>query len=100
MQDLSAVTLAKPEVMSAPYDTYDLLRREAPVFFDAKLNVYLVTSYELGKAYSTVNASHSGLSNDFNAAVLVQSFIGPVVFGGSVGDRGHHRFYFQLGRFF
>jgi len=30
----------------------------------------------------------------------VQSFIGPVVFGGSVGDRGHHKFYFQLGRLF
>jgi NTE family protein len=63
-------------------------------------NVYLVTAYELGKAYSAVNASGSHLSNDFNAAVLVQSFIGPIVFGGSVGDRGHHRFYFQLGRLF
>ena len=49
-------------------------------------NVYLIANYEIGK--------------DFNAAVLVQSFIGPVVFGGSVGDRGHHKFYFQLGKYF
>ena len=63
-------------------------------------NVYLVTDYEIGKAYGAVNATDSRLPNDFNAAVLVQSFIGPVVFGGSVGDRGHHKFYFQLGRLF
>jgi len=63
-------------------------------------NVYLVTNYEIGKAYGAINATDSRLPNDFNAAVLVQSFIGPVVFGGSVGDRGHHRFYFQLGRYF
>ena len=63
-------------------------------------NVYLITNYEIGKAYGAVNATDSRLPNDFNAAVLVQSFIGPVVFGGSVGDRGHHKFYFQLGRYF
>ena len=63
-------------------------------------NVYLVTDYEVGKAYGPVNQTESRLPNDFNAAVLVESFIGPVVFGGSVGDRGHHRFYFQLGRLF
>jgi NTE family protein len=63
-------------------------------------NVYLVTNYEIGKAYGALNTLDSHLPNDFNAAVLVQSFIGPVVFGGSVGDRGHHRFYFQLGRYF
>jgi NTE family protein len=63
-------------------------------------NVYLVSDYEIGKAYSPVNQTESRLPNDFNAAVLVQSFIGPVVFGGSVGDRGHHKFYFQLGRLF
>jgi NTE family protein len=63
-------------------------------------NVYLVTDYEIGKAYGPFNAADSRLPMDFNAAVLVQSFIGPVVFGGSVGDRGHHKFYFQLGRLF
>jgi NTE family protein len=73
------------------------LRQLAPLLGE---NVYLVTSYELGKAYNPLNATDSRLPNDFNAAVLVQSFIGPIAFGGSVGDRGHHRFYFQLGRFF
>jgi len=63
-------------------------------------NVYVIANYEIGKAYGAVNATDSKLPNDFNAAVLVQSFIGPVVFGGSVGDRGHHKFYFQLGKYF
>jgi len=63
-------------------------------------NVYLITDYEIGKAYGALNTADSRLPMDFNAAVLVQSFIGPVVFGGSVGDRGHHKFYFQLGRLF
>jgi cytochrome P450 len=61
MQDLSAVTLAKPEVMSAPYDTYDLLRCEAPVFFDATLNVYLVTSYQLIQEVLTHHAVFSNV---------------------------------------
>ncbi len=63
-------------------------------------NVYLIANYEIGKAYGPLNATNSRLPNDFNAAVLVQSFIGPVVFGGSIGDQGHHKFYFQLGRYF
>jgi len=63
-------------------------------------NVYLITAYEVGKAYGALNATDSRLPMDVNTAVLVQSFIGPVVFGGSVGDRGHHKFYFQLGRYF
>ena len=63
-------------------------------------NVYLVADYEIGKAYGAVNQTDTRLPNDLNAAVLVQSFIGPVVFGGSVGDRGHHKLYFQLGRLF
>jgi len=73
------------------------LKELSPLLGD---NVYLVTAYELGKAYGAANAIDTRLPNDFNAAVLVQSFIGPIVFGGSVGDRGHHKFYFQLGRFF
>ena len=73
------------------------LKQLSPLLGD---NVYLVTNYEIGKAYGPINTTDSRLPNDFNAAVLVQSFIGPIVFGGSVGDRGHHKFYFQLGRFF
>lgn len=33
--------------MDDPYGTYEVLRREAPVFFDSKLNAYHITSYEL-----------------------------------------------------
>jgi NTE family protein len=65
-------------------------------------NVYFIGSYEIGKAYgndfSTNNESR--LPNDVNAAILVQTFLGPIVMGGSVGDRAHRKFYFQVGRFF
>jgi cytochrome P450 len=53
MQDLSTITLANQDVINEPYDTYGILRREAPVYFDAKLNVYHITSYELIKEVLT-----------------------------------------------
>jgi NTE family protein len=104
-------SLGGPQRLSA-YGTNELLTNQYFLFqpgYIRKLkelspllgnNVYLVADYEIGKAYGAVNGTDSHLPNDFNAAVLVQSFIGPVVFGGSVGDRGHHKFYFQLGRLF
>jgi NTE family protein len=63
-------------------------------------NVYLITEYEIGKAYGQLAEADSRLPMDGNLAVLFQTLIGPVLVGGAVGDRGHHKFYFQLGRFF
>jgi NTE family protein len=63
-------------------------------------NVYLITDYEIGKAYGNLATADSRLPMDGNVAVLFQTILGPVVFGGAVGDTGHHKFYFQLGRFF
>jgi len=63
-------------------------------------NVYLVTEYEIGKAYGDLATADSRLPMDGNVAVLFQTVLGPIVFGGAVGDSGHHKFYFQLGRFF
>jgi NTE family protein len=65
-------------------------------------NVYFIGSYEIGKAYRNAFSStnESRLPNDVTAAILVQSFLGPIVVGGSVGDRAHRKFYFQVGRFF
>jgi NTE family protein len=108
---LPTFSLGGPQHLSA-YGTNELLTNQYFLFQPGYIhrltelspllgqNVYLVTAYEMGKAYGAVNASDSSLHHDFNAAVLVQSFIGPIVFGGSVGDRGHHKFYFQLGRLF
>jgi len=65
-------------------------------------NVYFITTYEIGKAYQNAfsNTNESRLPNDLTGAILVQSFLGPIVLGGSVGDRAHRAFYFQVGRFF
>jgi len=63
-------------------------------------NIYVFGMYEVGKAYSPVNTLESRLPNDFNGGVLLETIFGPIVFGGSVGDRGHHKFYFQVGKFF
>jgi len=35
-----------------------------------------------------------------NAGVLAETAIGPLVIGGSFGDSGHRKWYFQLGRVF
>ena len=71
----------------------------SPLFGD---NVYLIGTYEIGKAYHNAFSSNveSRLPNDVSAAILVQTFLGPIVMGGSVGDRAHRKFYFQVGRFF
>ncbi|HUM03970.1 MAG TPA: patatin-like phospholipase family protein [Terriglobales bacterium] len=62
-------------------------------------NVYLVSGYELGKAYYQ-SSDVSRLPQDGTLGVLVQTVFGPVFFGGSIGDRGHRKFYFKVGRFF
>jgi hypothetical protein len=33
-------------------------------------------------------------------AVIVNTIFGPVVVGGSFGDSGHRKFFFELGRLF
>lgn len=62
-------------------------------------NVYAIAAYEIGKTYGNI-FRESNLPNDVNVGILVQTFFGPVVFGGSVGDAGHRKFYFQVGRYF
>ena len=37
---------------------------------------------------------------DVAGGLLVNTIFGPVVVGGAVGDAGHHRFFFSLGRVF
>jgi NTE family protein len=61
-------------------------------------NMYVIADYEIGKAYFDVYPSN--LPMDVNVAVLFQTFMGPVVFGGAVGDTGHKKLYFKIGKFF
>ncbi len=72
------------------------LKTLSPLFGN---HVYAIASYEIAKTYDDL-FHESKLPNDVNLGILVQTFFGPVVFGGSVGDSGHRKFYFQVGRYF
>jgi NTE family protein len=60
--------------------------------------VFAIGSYEFAKMYGSPNESK--FPNDFAAGVLAETVIGPLFVGGSVGDSGHHKWFFQLGRVF
>jgi len=67
-----------------------------PPFLGKK--IYAIGSYEFAKMYGFPN--ESGFPNDFNGGVLAETALGPLVIGGSWGDSGHRKWYFQLGRVF
>lgn len=60
--------------------------------------VFVIGSYEFAKMYGAPNESK--FPNDFAAGVLAETVIGPLFVGASVGDTGHHKWFFQLGRVF
>ncbi len=59
---------------------------------------YFTSSYEVGKAYGAPGASR--LPTDGSVGLLMETLVGPLFIGGSVGDTGHNRVYFSLGRLF
>ena len=60
--------------------------------------VYATAAYEVGKAYAAPGASR--LPNDGAIGIVIETLFGPLSFGGSIGDSGHRKVYFSLGRFF
>jgi len=60
--------------------------------------LYAVTMYEVGKMYNAPGVSK--LPTDGAAGMIVQTALGPIFFGGSVGDTGHATWFFSLGRVF
>jgi NTE family protein len=60
--------------------------------------VYAVAFYEVGKMFNAPNVSR--LPTDGAAGVIAQTAIGPLFIGGSVGDTGHAKWFFSLGRVF
>ncbi len=60
--------------------------------------IYAFGAYELGKMYGF--ADQSRFPNDVAAGVIAQTAMGPLFIGGSVGDSGHRKWFFQLGRVF
>jgi NTE family protein len=67
-----------------------------PPFLGKK--IYAIGSYEAGKMYGY--PLQTAFPNDVAAGVLAETAFGPLVIGGSYGDSGHRKLYFQLGRVF
>jgi len=71
----------------------------------AKLNpvigdsIYAGGLYEVGKIIGG-NIATPSLPNDVAGFVVVKTLIGPLFGGGSVGDSGHYKWFFGLGRAF
>jgi NTE family protein len=60
--------------------------------------IYAIGAYEFGKMYGMPNESK--FPADGVAGIVAETALGPVFVGGSVGDSGHHKWFFQLGRVF
>ena len=60
--------------------------------------VYAVGAYEIGKMYGITTGSD--LPDDAAVGFLAETAVGPFFIGGSVGDSGHRKWFFQLGRVF
>jgi len=67
-----------------------------PTFLGKK--IYATASFEFGKMYGFAN--QSGFPSDVAAGVVAQTALGPVFLGGSVGESGHQKWFFQLGHVF
>ena len=67
-----------------------------PPFLGKK--IYAIGSYEFGKMYGATNSSK--FPNDFTVGLLAETSFGPIVIGESIGDTGHHKWFFSLGRVF
>jgi NTE family protein len=61
--------------------------------------VYVTGFAELGKIYGDPFPAPK-LSGDAAGGILAETFFGPILIGGSVGDTGHQKWFFQLGRVF
>ena len=60
--------------------------------------VYLYAAGEIGKMYGVT--ADTNLPNDVALGFLAETAVGPFFIGGSVGDSGHRKWFFQLGRVF
>jgi NTE family protein len=70
-----------------------------PPFLGSSVN--LLGLFEVGKTYKLPNGpSPPNLPIDGAAGLLVDTIFGPVEIAGAVGDYGHARFFFRIGRTF
>jgi NTE family protein len=59
--------------------------------------IFALGNFELAKAWGN---QVSRLPVSGGAGVILETLIGPVFFGGAVGDTGHRKIFFQIGRVF
>lgn len=59
---------------------------------------YATAAYEVGKAYFVSN--EPVLPTDVAVGLVFETFVGPLGVGGSVGNTGHQKWYFSVGRIF
>lgn len=70
-----------------------------PPFLGSSVN--LLALLELGKTYQLPGGPKPpNLPMDLAAGLIVNTIFGPVEFAGAVGDYGHARFFFRIGRTF
>jgi NTE family protein len=60
--------------------------------------VYAAAWYEGGSAFFRHEVAH--YRDDAAGALIVETFLGPLTFGGAWGNGGHAKIFFSLGRFF
>jgi len=60
--------------------------------------IYATASFEFGKMYGFPN--ESAFPADVAAGIVAQTALGPIFLGGSVGESGHEKWFFQLGKVF
>lgn len=51
---------------------------------------------DVGKGYYVKDVSH--LPSDGAAGLIINTLVGPVVVGGAVGDTGHYKLFFEIGK--
>jgi len=70
-----------------------------PPFLGSSLNA--IGIFEVGKTYRLPTESKSpDIPGDVAGGFIVNTIFGPVEIAGAVGDYGHARFYFRVGRVF
>lgn len=60
--------------------------------------IYLVLNGEMGRMFGTDGRTRTPV--DINSGVILRTFFGPLFVGASVGEAGHRKWYFQMGRIF
>jgi len=62
--------------------------------------VYAAAIVETAKMYMPTQTQVSKQPTDGAAGIIMQTAIGPIFVGGSVGDTGHAKWFFSIGRVF